>query len=282
MIQYPLGVNGVTTRVLDSGPEGGSGEDPLILVHGLGARADRFQHNVAGLAEAGRRTIALDLPGHGLAQKGPLPYSVPYYASYLQGVMDQLGIDRAGLIGTSLGGNVVARAAVEAPDRVSSLVLVGSLGLVPLGVDTRTMISHAVLNRSREAVAAKLDFVLQRRELITADLVEEEFRIANSPGTAEAAEALSDYFLHRVDEDVVGERLAELADHIPTLLVWGAADRTIPVDVGHAAQKVLSKARLVLLRGTGHAPYLERPTMFNDVVLKFLSDNLKESHVQTV
>jgi 2-hydroxy-6-oxonona-2,4-dienedioate hydrolase len=282
MIQYPLGVNGVTTRVLDTGPiEGASGE-PLILIHGVGSRADRFRLNIDPLGEAGYRTIAIDLPGHGLAQKGPLPYSVPYYADFLIGLMDELGLARAGVIGTSLGGQIGAYAAVEAPERFGSLVMVGTMGVVPLGLDARTAISRSIVNRTKEGIAGKLAFILQQTQLITAEWVEEEFRINNSPGSTEAFEALSEYFLNRVDDDVVGDRLSELGDGLRMLIIWGFDDKMITADVGHASHKILQNAPLILLRDAGHVPYLERPETFNDVVLRFLSHDLDGSRVHTL
>ena len=281
MIQYPVGVNGVTTRVLDSGSIERARGEPLILIHGVGSRADRFRLNIDPLGAAGYRTVAVDLPGHGLAQKGQLPYSVPYYADFLLGLMDELGFARAGVIGTSLGGQIGAYAAVEAPERFGSLVMVGTMGVVPLGVDARTAISRSIVNRTKEGIAGKLAFVLHQTRLITAEWVEEEFRINNSPGSTEAFDALSEYFLNRVDDDVVGDRLAELGDRLRMLIVWGLADKMITADVGHAAHKILQYAPLILLRDAGHVPYLERPETFNDVVLRFLAHDLDGPLVHT-
>jgi 2-hydroxy-6-oxonona-2,4-dienedioate hydrolase len=278
VIQYPIGVNGVTTRVLDSGGQG----DLLVMLHGVGSRADRFRLNVDGLGRAGYRAVAVDLPGHGLADKGALPYSVGYYASFVIDLIDALGADRAGIIGTSLGGHIGARAALTAPDRITSLVMVGTMGIVPLGQETSKAIARSILDRSQPGIAGKLRFVLHRHGLITDAWIEEEFRINNSPGADEAFQRLSTYFAEQVDDDVVGERLLGVSGQIPMLLVWGADDEMIKADVGHAAQRVLKDVPLVLLNGTGHVPYLERPDEFNALIRDFLHGRIAASSTQTI
>jgi 2-hydroxy-6-oxonona-2,4-dienedioate hydrolase len=265
--------------VLDSG--GDHDAELVILIHGVGSRADRFRLNVDPLGAAGFRAIAVDLPGHGLAQKGHLPYSVPYYAAFLLDLMTALDVERASVVGTSLGGHIGAWAAVQEPSRIRSLVMVGTLGVVPLGLDTRTAISRSIAVRSRDGIEAKLNFVLEQTELITPSWIEEEYRINNSPGATEAFEELSDYFLNRVDDDVVGEQLSAVADGLSTLFVWGAQDRMVTLDVARAAQEVLKATPLVMLQRAGHVPYLERPEAFNDVTARFLSGDLGGDLVQT-
>lgn len=278
MIQYPIGVNGVTTRVLDSGGPG----DLLVMLHGVGSRADRFRFNIDGLGKAGYRAVAVDLPGHGLADKGQRPYSVGYYASFLIDLIDSLGADRAGIIGTSLGGHIGAQAAVTAPDRFTALVMVGTMGVVPLGRETRTAISQSILNRAQGGIANKLRFILHRHELITDAWIEEEFRINNSPGSDEAFHELSRYFAETVDDDVIGARLLDVSGRVPLLLVWGADDEMIKPDVGYAAQRTLKGTPLVLLSGTGHVPYLERPDDFNALIADFLHGRIPASSTLTI
>src|SRR3546814_8631822 len=99
MIQYPCASHGIQTRVLDAGKG-----PALVFIHGLGARADRWRHNLEPLAAAGYRCVAVDLPGHGYATKGDIPFSVPHCANWLQAILDQIGDGQCALVGTSLGG----------------------------------------------------------------------------------------------------------------------------------------------------------------------------------
>jgi 2-hydroxy-6-oxonona-2,4-dienedioate hydrolase len=269
MIAYPLGVGSTRTRVL----EAGAGARALVFVHGLGARADRWRWNLEALADAGYHCHALDLPGHGFADKGhALRYSVPGFADFVRGAMDALGIGAAALIGTSLGGHVAAWLACEAPERVRALVLVGAIGLSPLAAPERAAMARNVRETSRAGIEGKLRYVLCDHALITPAWIEEEHRINTSPGAAEAFDRLGRYLVEPdgiVAHGVV-ERLAPLTGRIPTLLVWGKADASVPLDVGEQSAAALG-VPLLAIDGAGHLPYLERADEFNRAMLDFLA-----------
>jgi pimeloyl-ACP methyl ester carboxylesterase len=270
MIQYPLAANGIQTRILDAG----AGDETVVFIHGLGARADRWRRNIEAFAAAGYRCIAFDLPGHGLAQKGgAFPYGVPGYADYLEALLRELGIARAAFVGTSLGGHIAAYLTCRAPRLVLALVLVGATGLVPIGPAVGQAIRENVRDTGREKIAAKLRFVLADPQLVTQELVEEEFRINNSPGAAETFRRLGDYIAAGVDEDCVGDRLAALADRPPTLLVWGEEDQAVPFAIGIKVKSMLGLEMMLSIPGAAHAPYLERPELFNPQVISFLEAN---------
>ena len=105
---------------------------------------------------------------------------------------------------------------------------------------------------------------------VTPEWVEEEWRINNSPGAAEAFARLGDYIAGGIDEHNVGTRLAAVAGGTPLLLVWGAEDRAVPPSVGRQGQALLGEVRLCVLERAGHLPYFERVRAFNREVLAFL------------
>ena len=269
MIQYPMAVDGVLTRVLAAG----SGPDHLVLVHGVGARADRWSRNVDALAAAGWQVHAFDLPGHGLAQKGPGPdYSVPGYARFLDGFLDAVGAEEAVVVGTSLGGHIAATLACERPERVRALVLVGSIGLAPWGAERRADSRARLRDASRQGIARKLGVVVHDPGLVTGEWLEEEYRINNSPGAEASFAAISDYVADRIDDDLIGPRLAAMAaDRPPTLLIWGEQERAVPLETGRTAHAMLDGSELAVISDASHAPYFERPDEFNRVLLDFLN-----------
>ena len=227
MIQYPLGAAGTLTRVL----EAGQGDRTMLLVHGVGARADRWCLNLDAFAEAGYHAYAIDLPGHGLAEKGSrFDHSVPNYAAFARAVLDQVGAGEVYLVGTSLGGHVLATVACEIPERVAGLVMVGTLGMAPIGQEARERTAGLIGDTTPEMVDRKLHSVIHDDGLVTAELHREEVRINNSPGAAEGFERVADYFANRIDDDVVGDRLAALGGRFPVLLVWGREDLASPGD----------------------------------------------------
>ena len=162
---------------------------------------------------------------------------MPNYAAFAGAVLDEIGADRAVLVGTSLGGHILATVACEAPERVEALVLVGTLGMAPLGQAARERTAGLVGDASPETVDRKLHSVLHDDGLVTAELHREEVLINNSPGAAESFVGISDYFANRIDDDVVGERLAALGDRFGVLLVWGREDLGFPLSMGEAAPR---------------------------------------------
>lgn len=265
-IAYPIGLGPVTTRILECN----GGGEPVLLVHGLGARADRWRATLTSFGRAGFRALAVDLPGHGFATKGPgAPASVPEFADMVEALLDALELTRIHLVGTSLGGHVLATVATRRPDRVASLVLVGAVGLMPLGRDAGDAIRANVRKTDRDAIVAKMRFVFENQALITDAFVEEEWRVNNSPGAAESFEILGDYIAGKIDTDNVLDALKGVAPRPPLLLVWGAGDKAVPPTIGREAAEALG-CRLVLIPGAGHAPYMERPEAFEAEVLPFL------------
>jgi pimeloyl-ACP methyl ester carboxylesterase len=269
VISYPLAVRSAGTRVL----EAGAGDRAVVLLHGVGARADRWRENIGPLADAGFHVYAVDFPGHGFAEKGGAPdYSVCGFAQFVREVLDELRLREVSIVGTSLGAHVAGRVAVDDPGRVDAVVLVGPMGLTPVGAEARKKLAEAVVEASREGIARKLRALVHDDDLVTESWIDEEWRINNSAGAAEALSRLAAYFADRIDDDVVGAELAEQAPEVRSLLVWGSDDVLVPTALARGALSVLRPgSQLVTVQATGHAPYLERPAAFNEPVIDFLS-----------
>jgi pimeloyl-ACP methyl ester carboxylesterase len=268
-IAYPYAVDGVLLRVL----EAGSGPETIVLLHGVGARADRWQHNIGAFAMAGYHVFAIDFPGHGFSDKSAeAPHSAPAYASLVRGFASNVAPDRPViLIGTSLGGHVAGLTALANPAAVRSLVLVGPVGLRPVGDDARRGIAASIVDTSLDGIRQKLRFVLARKELVTPEWVEEENRINTSPGAAEALAAIAAYFAEDLDDDVISaDELRTLVAAVPTMLVWGADDEVVPTTVADELERTLG-VPVARIASAGHLPYLESPDEFNDAVLAFLA-----------
>jgi pimeloyl-ACP methyl ester carboxylesterase len=178
------------------------------------------------------------------------------------------------LVGTSFGGATAGTFAARHPDRVRALVLVGSVGLAPMPSETRQRIRDRVGDASVEGVRTKLRTLLIDESLVTDAFVREEHKINSSPGAEEAFEALGAYMAEDVERDIVVDRLAEVGDQVPVLLLWGELDRTFPVSVAEEAAAKIPGSRLVLIRNAGHAPYYERADAFNGVLTDFLAGEL--------
>jgi pimeloyl-ACP methyl ester carboxylesterase len=268
ILQYPLGADGVVTRVLECG----MGDDAVILLHGLGARANRWQETLPALAEAAYHAYAFDFPGHGFASKGAeIVLSVPAFAKLTIAVLDALEIKRAFLIGTSLGGHVAATVACKIPDRIRGLVLVGTIGIAPMGREVGNAIRQSVRQTDRASIERKFASVFADPSRLSPAMIEEEWRVNNSPGARESFTILGDYFAERADLDAVGQELSALLERVPALLVWGSRDKVVPIEIGRRSSEILKGTDLAVIEGVGHAPYLEEPAAFAQTVVPRLN-----------
>jgi pimeloyl-ACP methyl ester carboxylesterase len=269
MIQYPWQVGGTLTRVL----EAGRGDVATVLLHGVGARADRWRNNLEHLADAGLHVFALDLPGHGFAAKGSdfADYTVGGYADFVTGFLNSIQARRAVLVGTSLGGHIAAKVTCRTPKRVAGLIMVGTLGLVPLGPEWHHRFTASLSDTSEAGIRRKLAAVIHDPALITDDWVAAECRINNSPGAAASFAAIGAYFRDHLDDDLVDKCLGALHTPPEMLIIWGAEDMIVTKAVGEQSQARLGPAvSLMTIPSTGHAPYLESPAEFNEMVTRFL------------
>jgi 2-hydroxy-6-oxonona-2,4-dienedioate hydrolase len=271
MIAYPFGAGSVTTRVI----EAGSGDDALVLVHGFTSRADRWLGNIDQLAALGYRVVAPDLPGHGFASKDPaFDHSVGGYRDFILTLLDGLRIRRAVMVGTSLGGHVLADLACRAPERVEKLVMIGSMGLQALSEDRVAAIRKGLEDMSAGAVRTRLLTVFSNASLVTDDLVREDVRVNTSPGAQESLQVFGRYLAERFNGDLVLDRLAAIDGRVPLLLLWGDQDRSAPVAIAEAARGRLPNARLAVMAGVNHTPYMENPLLFRAILGAFLKDRL--------
>ena len=264
----------VNTIDLGSGPA-------VVFVHGLSGSWPNWLEQLPVLARE-HRAIALDLPGFGHSPMPRDPISIPGYARLLDGLLDELGVAGAAVVGNSMGGFIAAELAINVPQRVERLVLVSAAGLSTHN-DPRTRYALPALRRAERIMqatgawlATKSDAVVRRRRLRAAALnvvtrhpsrldgalAAEQVRGAGKPGFMQALQAIFDYD--------VRERLPQIA--CPTLIVWGERDRLITVHDADVFAELIPDSRKVVYEDTGHVAMLERPDEFNALLEDFLAE----------
>ncbi len=260
-----------------------AGEGPLVvLIHGITGRSDQWEPAIEHLA-AEHHVLAPDLLGHGESAKPRGDYSLGAFASAVRDTIVALGHERATIVGHSLGGGIAMQFSYQFPERCERLVLVSSGGL---GRDVHPLLRASTLPGSEwvmpwlmhpkvlgagEAAARLLGFL---RLQAGTDLAEVARGFA-SLGDAEARSAFIQTM--RAVLDPGGQRVSALdrlylAEALPTLLIWGAADPVIPVEHGRAAHEAMPGSRLELLEGVGHFPQLERPYHFAQLLSEFIAE----------
>jgi 2-hydroxy-6-oxonona-2,4-dienedioate hydrolase len=272
MIHYPITAGRTVTRVL----EAGAADAPVImLVHGLSSRADRWVRNIDSLAAQGYRVIAADLPGHGFATKDPgYEHTIGGYADFVLALFDAVGIERATLVGTSVGGQVVAAAALKQPQRIERLMMIGSTGFASSTPERAQGFRDWILHLTPASHRPKLERVFTDASLATDDMVREDVLINTSPGASACFDRFIGYMAGQINQDMVLERLRTIEDQVPLLLFWGVDDTSVPVAVGRSARERLPRARLVTVEKLNHTPYYEDPALFNEVLLAFIRGRL--------
>jgi pimeloyl-ACP methyl ester carboxylesterase len=110
----------------------GEGDETVLFIHGVGGAWQNWLENLPAVAAAGYRVVALDLPGFGASPLPAEPFTIPSLARLVRGLLDQLGIERAALVGNSMGGFVAAETAIAHAARVERLVLVSAAGGLPV------------------------------------------------------------------------------------------------------------------------------------------------------
>jgi 3-oxoadipate enol-lactonase len=237
----------------------------VILLNSLAADLAMWEPQMPALA--GRfRVLRFDTRGHGRSSSPPPPYSIDGLADDLFAVMKACGARPAHVVGLSLGGVVAAAAALKEPAAFSSLAICDSRVEMPAefrqGIDDR---NRLVRETGMEAVVAPfierwLTPETRRTATATIAAVERMIRGTSVAGFTGCAEALK--------SAQVLERLAEL--HLPSLFLVGTADAAVPRDVMLDQQRRISGSRYAEIEGAGHLSNLERPAVFNQVLLDFL------------
>jgi pimeloyl-ACP methyl ester carboxylesterase len=216
---------------------------PIVLIHGLGASGRWWSRNVPTLARH-FRVYAIDVIGFG--RSGGQEFVLDLASSHLVAWMDAIGVERATVVGHSMGGYIAADLAADHPRRVDKLVLVNAAAL-PFEVSYQTHLRNsvrglryvsprvlplAVLDSFRAGALTLLGGI---RQILAADLTEKLARI-----------------------------------EAPTLVVWGAEDPLIPASAGERLSLALKNGSFARMEGAAHNPMWDQPTMFNELLIEFM------------
>jgi pimeloyl-ACP methyl ester carboxylesterase len=269
-----VGRHRVSTLTMGAGPD-------VLLLHGLGGTRASFFETAAALSRS-YRVHAPDLPGFGSSSKPSLgAYNARWFADIMLGLMDELGIERAHLVGNSMSGRVAIEIGLLAPRRVRGLALLCPAvawvrrGLHPIVRVLRPEFGLLPHGFRRSTVAAQFWSIFHDRDVLdpaVGDLMVDEFRrIYHSAGARYAflASARNVYLEAPFGARGFYPRLSGLV--APALFVWGRQDRLVPPAFGRHVRKWLPSARHVTIDGCGHVPQVEHSERVNELLLEFFS-----------
>jgi 4,5:9,10-diseco-3-hydroxy-5,9,17-trioxoandrosta-1(10),2-diene-4-oate hydrolase len=268
-------VKGLRTRFWAEGEAGPA----LLLIHGLGASIETWRDNIHVLAKD-YRVYALDLPGNGRSDKPSPPYSLTDLAQFVREFMRVEGIERASLVGHSVGGAVSIQFAIQFPEQVNRLVLVDSGGLgkevsLLLRLLTLPLVGERLSRPSRKGTAQLWEEAFYDPAMVTEEWVDLYYELDCLPGNQEAMLATLRNLANL--RGIRDEVLVPIRDNLgritsPTLVVWGQQDSLMPVDHAQVAQSGIPGAKVHVLDRCGHMPQMEHPEAFNALVREFFAD----------
>ncbi|MGI9065883.1 MAG: alpha/beta fold hydrolase [Pyrinomonadaceae bacterium] len=243
--------------------EAGSGPT-VILLHGLGGSTQNWALNISVLAQK-FRVIVPDQIGFGKSDKPFINYRIGTYVDYLDQFCKQLKIERASLVGNSMGGWIAAAYAIAFPDRVERLVLVDAAGYAPpANFDHRILYGlNPSTREGMKQVAAKVFY----SKLFVSDLLIDQalaFRI--TAGDGYTINSMIESIIR--GEDFLDNRVKSIKQ--PTLVLWGREDGLTPLADGERFKKEIPNSTLLVIEQCGHIPQFEKAAEFNAAVLKFL------------
>lgn len=269
-------VNGLNIRYLTAGNDG----VPLVMLHGVGDSAVDWAW-VLPMLGTKYRVIAPDLPGCGDSDKPKREYTLEFLTQFLVDFLNTLQIERAVLIGNSLGGLITFRYAVSNPQQVAALVLVDPMGFSQvvnplLSNLTLPIFGEAAINWSKTPLGAKQRAWARAALLFAnpfkapAEWLAEQERMALLPGFLEATLSILRSQVYALgQQQVVLGSLSEL--QMPTQVIWGVNDLVLPSFQATDGAKRLVKGKQTLIPASGHLPQTERPESFTNAVNEFLS-----------
>ena len=276
-----ISINGCRVRYLSAGTG-----PSLVFIHGLLGYAFSWRFNLPALAQQ-FTVCALDLPGVGFSErtKSPQPGLVPLAQDVLA-FLRELHLSRAILVGSSHGGAIAMMAAARAANEgisIPKLILVSPVNPWSRQGAGRAAffgnpIGSMLLRCAGPVVRLTHPYFLRRmygNPSRIADGTQEGYdRALRVPGTI--LHMLARVRCWSSDLDEVGRLLPAIAN-IPTLLIWGSADRAVPLASAHPLMSKLNHAELAVMDGAGHLPYEEMPQQFNELVLRFLRSDAAQS-----
>ena len=249
------------------------------MVHGLADYVEYWLPSFASLA-ARHRVYALDLPGHGLTDK-PLdvPYTIEFLAEFVRDFIKTLGIERAHIIGHSLGGAVSAHFAIRQPEMVETLTLISSAGLgkqadIGTRLLTLPMLGEKMMRLNRSGVETFFKNFVYDQSLIDDHLIDLQLTMALQPSAKTAV-----FKTLRAMSNLLGQKKSMynfILDGLTTFakslfILWGRDDPVVPVSHGQALMQRKPNARLKIFEKCKHLPMLEHTQEFNETLADWLT-----------
>jgi len=273
-----LDIDGVRIYVEERNPD--SAQATIVFIHGFGGSTFSWRHNAPFFASQGYRVVSLDMKGFGLSHKDfASDYSHPAQAMLLAEVLARMGVDRAYLVGHSMGTSVMLHFAHLCPEKVLGLISVdGAVNLDEGAIYPFALLNFGPFRRigevflTRYVTKERVGQILESayyQDIVTAEVIDGYYNRLVTGQWAESLLAMT----RDMSKNTIAFALEDL--EFPILIFWGENDTWVKrTDIDRWRDEIPS-AEFHVIPGTGHMLMEEQPNLFNDMVLAFL-----ESHAE--
>jgi len=258
-----LQIDGNKIRYLESGDS----EKTLVLIHGLGASAERWDQVIPLFADE-FRVVVPDLVGFGYSDKPLVDYTTEFFSEFLEKFFVASDIKKPNLIGSSLGGQIVAEYATSHSNEIEKLILVSPSGTMKKSTPALDAYIMAALYPNEQSAKNAFELMEGAGHNIHEKIINgfvERMRLPN------AKLAFMSTLLGMKNSELIISKLQTIS--VPTLIIWGENDPVIPIHYADSFVSTIQDCRFFRIDGCGHTPYVQYPYAFATKVLEFLNGN---------
>ncbi len=254
-------IDGHKIRYLESG----SSDDTLVLIHGLGASAERWDPVIRAFADC-FRVVVPDLIGFGYSDKPTADYTPEFFLEFLDKFFISSDINNPDIVGSSLGGQIAAQYASRHSENVRKLVLVSPSGTMKKSTPALDAYITAALYPNESSARNAFEMMDGTGRVIEEKIIEGFIKRMQLPN---AKLAFMSTLLGLKNSDPITSRLKAIS--APTLIIWGVGDPVIPIRYADGFVSAIKDCKFLRLGRCGHTPYVQDPHIFTSKVLEFLN-----------
>ena len=254
-------IDGNKIRYLESG----NSKKTLVLIHGLGASAERWDQ-VTPLFADEFRVIVPDLIGFGYSDKPLVDYTPDFFSEFLEKFFVAVDIKRPNLIGSSLGGQIAAEYVSTHPTSVEKLILVSPAGIMKQSTPALDAYIMAALYPNEQSAKNAFQMMEGSGQDVHEKIIHEFIERMHLPN---AKLAFMSTVLGLKNSEIITPKLQSIST--PSLIIWGSNDPVIPINYADSFVSAIQDCRFFRMDGCGHTPYVQDPHTFASLVLEFLN-----------
>ncbi len=242
----------------------GKSDDFILLIHGLGASAERWQFVIPEFSKH-YKVVVPDLIGFGHSDKPLVDYTTDFFSDFLDNFLHTLGIKKTHIIGSSLGGQITVEYISKNPDIIENLVLVSPSGIMKQSTPALDAYVMAALYPNIEGAKNAFQMMAGPTKKINKEIILDFVERMKLPN---AKMAFMSTLLGLKNAEVITKSLNKIS--APTLIVWGENDPVIPIKYADDFVSSIKDCRFVTMDDCGHTPFFDDPKRFSKLVLDFL------------